>query len=84
MEMIPPGMSEAGCTVISNGAMSELGLLGSGMEFTIRTGEEPGSPRKGGVSFVLAFRQYLVSCAGHCYTARYLPAIDVDLSDRQR
>jgi hypothetical protein len=33
---------------------------------------------------VLAFRQYLVSCAGHCYTARYLPAIDVDLSDRQR
>ena len=54
------------------------------MEFTIRTGEEPGSPRKGGVSFVLAFEQYLVSCAGHCYTARYLPVIGVDSPARQR
>jgi hypothetical protein len=77
-------MSEAGCTVISNRAMSEPGLLGSGMEFTIRTGEESGSPRKGGVSFAPAFGQYLVFCAGHCYTARYLPVIDVELSARQR
>jgi hypothetical protein len=76
-------MSEAGCTVISNGAMSVPGLLGSGMEFTVRTGEEPGSPRKGGVSFVLAFEQHEVSCAGHYYMARCLRLIDVDLSARQ-
>jgi hypothetical protein len=52
------------------------------MEFTMRTSEEPGSPRKGGVSFVPVFGQYLVSCAGHCYMVRYLPVIDVDLSAR--
>jgi hypothetical protein len=54
------------------------------MEFTVRTGEEPGSPRKGGVSFVLAFEEHVVSYAGHCYMARCLPLIDVDLSARQR
>ena len=64
--------------------MSVPGLLGSGMEFTVRTGEEPGSPREGGVSFVLAFEEHVVSCAGHCYMTRCLPLIDVDLSARQR
>jgi hypothetical protein len=54
------------------------------MEFTIRTGEEPESPRRDGVSFALVFELYLPSWAGHCYTARYLPLIDVDLSARQR
>jgi hypothetical protein len=47
------------------------------MEFEIRTGEKPRSSRQDGASLAFAFEQYLVSCAGHCYTARCLPLMDV-------
>jgi hypothetical protein len=79
-----PGMSEAGCTVVSNEAMSVTDLLGARMELTIRTGEEPGSSRQDGVSFVPDFEHYLVSCADHHWTARRLSPHDICLLDRLR
>jgi hypothetical protein len=77
-------MSEAGCTVVSNKAMSVTGLLG--LEWSSQYGlvKEPGSSRQDGVSFVPDFEHYLVSCADHHRTTRRLSPRDICLLDRPR
>jgi hypothetical protein len=54
------------------------------MESTIRTRDEPGSPRQGEVSFPLIFEQDTLFRAGHGYTVGYLPLIGLNSCARLR